>query len=167
MIWKKIPGYSKYEISIMGDIKRNFTSSSWMLKPTKKQSGPYVIRLIADDGKRKEERVHKLMQKTYMDKPPSAEYVVYHKNGDKKDNCLNNLAYITRQKLGKMTGPNSSRKPVRKVCPETKEIIDFYTSVREAGRKNHMSYQTVSDSCHKVNKKSSMAPDGYIYEFDR
>ena len=50
---------------------------------------------------------------------------------------------------------------VVKISPEG-EIVDFYRSVREAGRKNHMSYQTILDRIGgKV--KSLYAPDGYVY----
>ena len=45
---------------------------------------------------------------------------------------------------------------------EEGQIVDFYRSVREAGRKNHMSYQTILDRINgKV--KSLYAPDGYVY----
>ena len=42
------------------------------------------------------------------------------------------------------------------------QIVDFYRSVREAGRKNFMSYQTILDRIGgKV--KSLYAPDGSVY----
>lgn len=165
MIWKKIPGYNLYEISIMGDIRRIYKTCVRNLKPTRKCDGLYVIRLIGNDGVRKEERVHKLMQKTFMSEPPGPGYVLYHMNGDRKDNCLNNLAYITRQELGKLHGHRSRRKPVRKICPISNDIVEFYSSAREAARDNYISRQTVSDSCNRV-KKTNMTVDGYIYEWD-
>ena len=42
------------------------------------------------------------------------------------------------------------------------EIVDFYRSAREAGRKNHMSYQTILDRI-SGKAKSLYAPDGYVY----
>lgn len=166
MIWKPIPGYSKYEISILGEIRRVYKTCKRIMKQQKNDRNVIVIRLMSDKGQRKEERVHKLMQKTYMDEAPGKDYVLYHRNGIKTDNCLTNLKYIKKSKLGKITGAKSNRKPVRKLDPETKEIINFYKSAREAGRKNYLSYQTVMDYCNNKVKKN-IAPDGYIYEWDK
>jgi hypothetical protein len=90
--------------------------------------------------------------------------VPYHKNGDLADNSVNNIGFATRKRLGKMTGAMSGRKPVAKVSEEG-EIVEVYPSAREAGRRNHMSYQTVIDRCRGKVKKP-FALDGYTYIYD-
>jgi hypothetical protein len=158
-----IPGYDGlYRINQFGDILRVFKTCIVPMKPTVKK-GQYIIRLMEPEGKRKEERVHKLMQRTFFPKAKPG-YVFYHKNGDKMDNWLNNLGYISRQDLGRATGGGSRRKPVVKINVN-KEVIEHYSSAREAARENYMSYQTVMDLCNgKV--KRGMAPDGFIYVWD-
>ena len=165
MVWMQIPGYEHYEISVMGDIRRVWNSCTRMMSLVRNKYGYYVVRLTSLDGKRKEFLVHKLMELVYMEKAPTPKHVVYHRNGDKLDNCINNLAFITRTELGKISGSKSKRRPVRKIDPESKEIVDFYPSAREAGRKNFMSGQSVCESCNRVNK-TNIAPDGYIYKWD-
>lgn len=56
------------------------------------------------------------------------------------------------------------RKPVAKI-DSSGEIVAFYSSAREAGRENYMSYQTIIDRCNgKV--QGAFAPDGYAYSWD-
>ena len=103
----------------------------------------------------------KLMQITFIGELPPG-MVTYHKNGIITDDALNNIGIITRSELGKLTGRgNGCETSVVKISEEG-QIVDFYRSVREAGRKNHMSYQTILDRINgKV--KSLYAPDGYVY----
>ncbi|WP_431090832.1 hypothetical protein [Paenibacillus sp. 8b26] len=160
--YKGIPGYPNYEINHRGDVRRLWKSSKpTPLIPTLKK-GIYVVRLTGPDGSRKEERIHKLMQRTFLS-PPAQGQVVYHKNGNRLDNWINNLGYISRKELGKKTG-GGSRKAVMKLSCE-KEVVEIYRSARCAARENFMSYQTIIDRCNgKV--KSELAPDGFIYRWD-
>ena len=82
---KPIPGYGRYQVDIFGNIFNGFR----YLKPSIKR-GRYCIRLYADDGKRREEAVHKLVALAHI--PPEHGKVLYHKNGNRLDNCVNNLA---------------------------------------------------------------------------
>ena len=45
------------------------------------------------------------------------------------------------------------------------EIVDVYTSARQAAKSNFMSYQTVIDRCNGK-CKSAFAPDGYAYAWE-
>jgi len=165
MIWKKIPGYENYEISILGEIRKILkTKKEPKIMAQYKKRGQYITGLTKN-GRRKEQRVHKLMQKTFMKKPEPGQ-VLHHKNGIKTDNSLTNLEYITREKLGKKTGAKGRRKPVRKVNPKTNAIVAFYSSARIAGKENFLSRQTITDYCNKTHRIKEIAPDGYKYEWD-
>ena len=53
------------------------------------------------------------------------------------DDALNNIGIITRSELGRLTGRgNGCETSVVKISEEG-QIVDFYRSVREDGRKNH------------------------------
>jgi hypothetical protein len=165
MIWKKIPGYENYEISTLGEIRKILkTKKKPKIMAQYKKKGLYIVGLTRN-GKKKEHRVHKIMQEVFMEEPKPGQ-VLHHKNGIKIDNSLTNLEYISRQELGAKTGAKSRRKPVRKIDPKTKEVVDVYKSAREAGRKNFLSRQTITDYCNKLHKKKKIAPDGYKYEWD-
>ncbi|MEF9840254.1 MAG: hypothetical protein RR791_04805, partial [Lachnospiraceae bacterium] len=47
----------------------------------------------------------------------------------------------------------------------TGEVVEFYTSAREAGRKNYMNNQTITDRCNG-RCKSAFAPDGFAYAWE-
>lgn len=132
------------------------------MKPVIKD-GQLVTRLTDENGKRKEERVHRLVAETFLRKPKQNE-VLRRVNGVKTDVFIGNLEWIDRHKLGELTGPHSRRKPVVKINADGEEV-EFYTSGREAARQNFMSRQTISDYCNG-RYKNKPAPDGYIYRWD-
>lgn len=71
----------------------------------------------------------------------------------------------SQRMIVKLTGDGKSRRqPVAKIdC--NGEVVEVYSSAREAARKNYMSYQTIIDRCNRK-CKSTFAPDGYAYAWD-
>lgn len=165
--WTNIPGYSgKYQADTDGNIRRVYKSGKTRLMTPyrKKMSGSqrFVVKLTRD-GKSKEEILVQIMAKTFLGNPPPG-CVPYHKNGCQSDNYIQNIAYISRKELGKLTGRNSRRQPVAKI-DSSGQIVEVYSSARECARKNFMSYQTVIDRCNGK-CKSAFAPDGYAYAWE-
>lgn len=160
--WYDIPGYNgKYQINYYGKIRRALKHGRY------KELHPYVKcsnRRLAVKLNCKERDVLSLMRDTFIGQVPKG-YVLYHKNGIITDPALYNIGMITRKELGRLTGTwNNCETSVVKINSDG-EVVDFYKSVREAGRKNHMSYQTILDRINgKV--KSLYAPDGYVYVKD-
>jgi len=156
-----IPGYDgKYKINFYGQIRRRLKKGDKELHPYKKcTNGKSAIKLNC-----KEQLVSKLMRITFIGELPQG-MVLYHKNGIKTDNCLANLEIITKSEAGRRTGRrNESEIAIVKISDEG-EVVDFYRSAREAGRRNFMSYQTILDRVNgKV--KTLFAPDGYVYVKD-
>lgn len=165
--WKNVPGYSgKYQVNTEGNIRRVYKSGKTrMMTPYhKKTSGSQrLVVKLTRDGKSKEEILVQIMAKTFLGNPPPG-CVPYHKNGCQSENYIQNIAYISRKDLGKLTGRNSRRQPVAKIDSSGK-IVEVYSSARECGRKNFMSYQTVIDRCNGK-CKSAFAPDGYAYAWE-
>ena len=165
--WKDIPEYSgKYQADREGNVRRLYSSGKSKLMtayPKKSTRNKRLVIKLTMDGKSKEVTLLEIMARTFLGPSPKG-YVPYHKNGIQSDNYINNIAYISRKDLGKITGKNSRRKPVAKIN-KNGEIIEFYSSAREAARKNYMSYQTVIDRCNGK-CKSAFAPDGYAYAWE-
>ncbi|MBQ9733945.1 MAG: HNH endonuclease [Clostridia bacterium] len=174
--WRDIPGYEgRYQISRMGEVRSLRSKHGLREKPkmlraythNRKQHGSmkhqYYVKITDAQGKARDKQVHILMRDTWMGGPRKG-MVVYHKNGDLKDNCLNNLDFITRRELGKKTGRTSKRRPVVKVNPAG-EIVACYPSARQAAKENYLSYQTVMDRCNGKIKKP-FALDGHTYQWD-
>jgi len=166
--WKNIPGYNgKYQVDREGNIRRVYKSGKTRaLHPySKKMSGSQrlVVHLTDDKGVTKEHVFMAVMAKTFLGPAPEG-HVAYHKNGCQSDNYINNIAYIDKRELGKKTGPTSRRKSVAKIDAGG-EVVEVYSSAREAARKNFMSYQTIIDRCNN-NCKSVFAPDGFAYAWE-
>lgn len=165
--WKDIPGYEgKYQIDKEANVRRVFASGRTraMSPYHRKMSGSQRLVVKLTREKPKEEVLMRLVALTFLGPPPEG-YVPYHKNGCQSDNYLNNIAYISKWDLGRLTGASSRRRPVAKLDADG-EIVEVYPSAREAARRNYMSCQTVTDRCNGKTK-SRLAPDGYKYVWDR
>lgn len=105
--WKDIPGYDgKYQASTEGNIRRTLKSGQFrsMTPYHKKMKGSQrLVVKLTKDGKAKEEIVLSLIARTFLGPVPDGA-VPYHKNGMQSENHINNIAYIPRQELGKLTG---------------------------------------------------------------
>lgn len=161
--WYDVPGYGgKYQINYYGHVRRALKNGRYKeLHPyIKSSNGRRVVKLNC-----KERTVMSLMRDTFIGELPQG-YVLYHKNGLLTDDTLSNIGMATRSELGKLTGTwNECEMTVVKVNSYG-EIVDFYKSAREAGRKNYMSYQSILDRINgKV--KSLYATDGFVYVRDR
>ena len=162
--WKDIPGYcGKYQADWEGNVRRLYSSGKSKLMtayPKKSTRNKRFVVKLTMDGKAKEVTLLEIVAKTFLGPIPRG-YVPYHKNGIQSDNYINNIAYISRKDLGKRTGAKGRRKPVVKIDVYG-EFVEFYSSAREAARRNYMSYQTVIDRCNGK-CKSAFAPDGFAY----
>lgn len=162
--WKDIPNYEGiYQADIEGNIRHVFKSGKTrLMTPYRKKVKAYVVKLTKN-RKAKDEILAQIIARTFIGECPTG-CVPYHKNGCQSENHLNNIGYISRKELGKLTGSSSNRQAVAKI-DNTGEIVAFYSSARACARENFMSYQTVIDRCNgKV--KSAFAPDGFAYAWE-
>jgi len=171
--WKQIIGFSNYQVNYSGQVRRVYKNGKTRILAQFKKAGSgkkisrdrLFVKMTDDKGKAVNILVHQIVAKNFLGKQKDGQ-VIYHINGCVKDNWVSNLAYIDRRSLGKLTGASSRRKPVVKIDTDG-EIVDCYSSAREAGRQNYMSYQTITDRCNlKSIKNSIFAPDGYAYAWE-
>jgi len=166
-LWIDIPSYmGKYQVSRDGEIRRVFQNGKTrLLTPYHKKmigSQRLVVKLSLN-GKAREIVVMQLVARAFLGECPIG-FVPYHKNGCQSDNYVANIEYISRKDLGKRTGAQANRRPVCKISADG-EIVEAYSSAREAGRCNFLSYQTVSNRCNGK-CKGLFASDGYAYAWD-
>jgi hypothetical protein len=92
-IWKDIPEYEGlYQASIFGDIRS--TKHNKLLRPFNGGKGYLKIKLYKD-SKKSMYRLHRIILITFAGYPPTSKHQVNHKNGNKKDNNINNLEWVT------------------------------------------------------------------------
>ena len=85
-IWKDIKGYPGYQISNLGRVwssKRNR-----YMKPVANNGGYLQIKLIAVNGKRKNELVHRLVALHFIDNPDNKPI--------RDDNRVSNLEWVSK-----------------------------------------------------------------------
>jgi hypothetical protein len=168
--WRDIPEYNgAYQISNQGEVRTFRYRKDRLMKAPKnmvisKRRSYCFVRLVKPNGKRVVVSVLRLMCEVWLGGVPPPGKCAYHKNKSVIDNAVENIGFITRTELGRMTGAESRRMPVIKYNAEG-ETTAIYPSAREAARANHMSYQAVIDRCHgKV--KNAFALDGHSYMYE-
>ena len=108
-IWKPIKGYEGYyEVSNMGRVRsverkvyisggtaagKYRTVPSIIRKPNI-MKGYYCIALIIDNHC-KVFRIHRLVAEAFISEQPTPEHQINHKDGNKANNCVDNLEWVT------------------------------------------------------------------------
>ena len=164
-IWKDIPGYEgMYQISNFGRVKSlerevniKLLNIGWA-----KRKVPELIRkqTVYKNGYagiqlHKQQRVrlhliHRLVAQAFIPNP-GGKPEVNHKNGDKLDNCIDNLEWVTasenEQHSRKVLGNVCGNAPRRVRCVETG--IE-YNSMADAGRANGTKAGAISSVANHI-----------------
>ncbi len=102
-----IPGNPLYEVSRCGSVKRvaidsiRRGDSAWrrfgevILSPQTMKTG-YIAVMMPKNGNKTMMYVHRLVATTFIKNPENKEQV-NHKDGNKRNNCVKNLEWVTRQ----------------------------------------------------------------------
>lgn len=96
-LWKQITGYSDYSVNELGEVMSYKGKNELKLKPYIDKDGYEVYRLTADNGERKAYKGHRIVANMFIENPENLPQV-NHINGNKKDNRLSNLEWVTNSK---------------------------------------------------------------------
>ena len=113
MIWKEIKGFSRYQVSETGLIRSmNYKRTGHIkeLKPAL-DKGYCKTMILSDDGKYKTVAIHRLIAETFLKKLPGTE--VNHKDGNKSNNNISNLEYVTHKENIQHSYNNGLQQPQR------------------------------------------------------
>ena len=88
-IWRSVSGFPNYQISNIGRIRR--TETGIILTPHKNVE--YLVINLYNDGNLKKMYVHRLVATEFIENPFNKPQVD-HINGDKSNNCVNNLRWV-------------------------------------------------------------------------
>jgi hypothetical protein len=127
------------------------TRTKNILNPTVRHTGYCEIYL----GAKKEKKcffVHVLVA-TYFIPNPENKPIVNHKDSDRKNNKISNLEWATASENGLHSfkcNPNRKRtnKIIYKIDKDTNEILEEFSSLKEAGEKVGVAYQNISGVLH-------------------
>ena len=172
-LWKTVFGYdSVYLVSNYGRVKRVGKNKEWFLLPYNKKNPVHRETMFVPlflNGKKKEVAVHTLVAKSFLESPANINQTrVRHIDGTIYNNHVSNLEYVSLEQLGKLYGGSSNAVSVYKIDPNTYEIIDSFSSGREAAKEYYLSYQSVFDI---LNSKAISTYNGDVFikedEYDK
>ena len=90
-IFKEIAGYENYSVSNWGRVKRNKDD---MILTNHETSKGYLRVDLFKGGVKKHYKVHRLVAQAFIDNPQKKPQI-NHKDGNKKNNSVTNLEWVT------------------------------------------------------------------------
>ena len=166
-IWKPVKGFvGKYEVSQSGKVRSlprivkngqntvRKVDSYHILKPGVKGNGYLQVTL----GRGQNRYVHRLVAEAFIDKPDELSEVD-HINGNRADNQVSNLRWVTRSEnnLNPIWRRKKSKK-VQQIDIATGKVIRVWDSMSEAERTLHI--HRISSVCSGKRKKCG----GFIWK---
>jgi hypothetical protein len=91
--WRTIPGASRYEVSSCGRVRSNVGPEPRILALAVNHDGYWKLTLMADDGRRWQAYIHRLVMLAFVGEPPPG-HVVDHVHWRKSCNYLSQLRYV-------------------------------------------------------------------------
>jgi hypothetical protein len=156
--WKLISGYDNYEISDLGNV-RNIKTGHF-LKPTPRNGYPAVS--LSKKNTRKTFSIHTLVSYAFLGKRNG--YFVNHKDGNKLNNQLGNLEWVTPKQNCAHALNSKLRNPSCKVVIRydmSHKMIDEYKSIKEASERLKISAKHISAVCNGKRRTAGK----YFWEF--
>jgi hypothetical protein len=97
--WRTIEGFSAYEVSDAGRIRRvkrgAGTTIGRILVQQRNKKGYPILGLVDDDGCTRTRAVHRLVALAFLEPVPTPEHQINHKDTDKTNNSVENLEWAT------------------------------------------------------------------------
>ena len=164
-IWKQIPDTNNmYYVSSFGRVYSKHTNK--LRKLFKHNNGYLLVDYKNVHGKKITKKVHRLVAELFIPKP-SDDLIVNHIDGDKTNNHIWNLEWVTHKentqhmlKYGlKKSFPNNlphKGKPI--LCIELDKI---FNSMHEASKALSIPQRNISKACHGKRKHAG----GYTWKF--
>jgi hypothetical protein len=145
---KKYFDYTIYENGII------VGKSGSVLNPTKTKAGYYVINMYVNK-KKKRMYVHRIVALCYIDNPEN-KATVNHKDGDKSNNSVKNLEWLTQTDNAKhawSSGLNNNSFKLNK--NQVDEIKYLYNNTKTSHRKLALKYSVTHAQIYNIlNNKS-------------
>lgn len=154
-IWKNLPDYDGiYQISNYGRVKSLYNYRKGNILTPRIKKGYYVVGL-RKNGIRKWHLIHRLVASAFIMNENNYPQV-NHKDENKLNNCVDNLEWCSASynnsygtRLKRVSNTNKLRKEVYKY-DKNGNLLEKYSSVKDAALKNHHSISTISEYCRNI-----------------
>ena len=129
--WRTIPSFPVYSASNYGRIRND--NSGRILHVYLDSGRRYLTVALYRDGKQVTQRVHRLVAEAFLGGPhPNLD--VNHIDGDKTNNCVENLEWCTRKENARHAVAAGLRKGPRRREVRIVETDELFDSVRSCAR---------------------------------
>lgn len=158
--WRPIPNYEgKYYVSNLGRIKN---SHGKIIKLQRNNRG-YVIYTFNDCGKTTL-YIHHLVMEVYGDHKPAPHYQIDHVDGNKINNCIANLEWVTPSENTRRAYQNNLKQPsgaikAFQVDIDNDNIIMTFSTITDAAL-------TTGDSTYSIRTQKTLTAKGYRWRID-
>ncbi len=132
-MWTSVNGFPLYMVSSMGRIRS--LRNGRILKGGLDSDGYRTVLLYPETGKRKNVRWHRLVAEHFIPNPENKPQV-NHKDGNKDNNQVDNLEWVTAQENVRhshdtgLSDFSFNNKPVAKIDVRTGEVLKVYPSIK-------------------------------------
>lgn len=177
-IWKDIPDYeSLYQVSNLGNVKSKTRKTKFgrgwkiyneqLLKPQEDKDG-YLRVSLSKENTKKRFFIHRLVMIAFTVNERNLP-VVNHIDGNKQNNKLTNLEWVTNSENDLHAFKTGLRKPtnggtnkaVEQIDPVTGNVIQTFDSIKLASESVDCTLQLISLACNgKVSKAK-----GFVWRF--
>lgn len=94
--WREIEGTDgKYFVSNRGRVKSYCSYNAIIVEPATVKG--YKRLQIMKNGLKVNKFVHRLVASCFLEPPPSIDYQLHHQNGDRTDNNVDNLEWLSQE----------------------------------------------------------------------
>lgn len=169
-VWLKIEGYcGKYEVSNMGNV-RSLKGKTKLLQQRTLNSG-YLYVSLTSNCKSNNKTVHRLVTEAFIPNPEGKGFV-NHIDGNKTNNCANNLEWVTKSENMKHAYKNGLFKNFIMPKPRKKKVIQIdkdgtiiriFSSLTEAAKETGTGISKISLCCSGKRKTTN----GYSWEYQK
>lgn len=144
---RKVIGFEGYWVSDKGEVFSRKTGTLRKLSIFRNSKGYSRVGLMLE-GKQKQVFVHRLVAEAFIKKIPKSMYV-NHIDGNKSNNCLNNLEIVTHQENVQHSHYilGNDIKPVLMLGKQFFEFIQEFPSLMEASRQTGVDNAAIYKVC--------------------
>lgn len=163
--WKRIEGFEDYKVSDDGYVYSEKTNR--VLNLINNSSGYFHI-CLTNKGEMQYKLLHRLIAQAFIPNPEEKPSV-NHIDGNKKNNSIENLEWVTNQEnirhafdIGLMKGnPSSRRKKIVQIDKNTNKVISEFDSQFEASKELNIHVSSLSQCLNGKYKTAG----GYIWKY--
>ena len=145
-VWNTIKECKRYSVSNLGRVRNEHTGR--ILKPRNNGSG-YMKVILCDSGVRINRNIHRLVAITFIPNPESKR-CVNHIDGDKSNNCVTNLEWVTHSENNYHAFANGLMTPQDQKGESNRQSKLTKSTVR-AIRNDHVAGMTYKELALKYN----------------